>query len=132
MTILELAQLKTCYRYKYLVRLASLIMRLVNVHIIQIYVTKYFRFFLSVTVWVTSDRKIFLGISATMFLQISLHETNETRAMKKLVKMRYYTTNNYLRYCKKCKHLHFLYASNNQKRSSRKNGCNYPGCLWCN
>jgi len=50
-----------------------------------------------------SDRKIFLGISGKMFLQISAYETDETRAMKKLVKMRYYTTNKYLRYCKKCK-----------------------------
>jgi len=40
-----------------------------------------------------SDRKILLGISAAMFLQISLDETAETRATKKLVKMRYYTTN---------------------------------------
>jgi len=39
-----------------------------------------------------SDRKIFLGISAEMFLQISTHETDETRPTKKLVKMRNYTT----------------------------------------
>jgi len=42
---------------------------------------------------VVSDRKILLGISAAMFLQISLCETDETSPKKKLVKMRYYTTN---------------------------------------
>jgi len=40
-----------------------------------------------------SNPKFLLGISAQMFLQISLHETDETSPKKKLVKMRYYTMN---------------------------------------
>jgi len=39
-----------------------------------------------------SDRKFFLGTTAEMFLQISAYETSETASMKKLVKMRNYTT----------------------------------------